>query len=67
MFQMPQVGDTQQHFCENCMRATAFVFIGAQTYPLRVAQKLNIAPTVYQWRCMQCHTTVTMSEMNSVA
>jgi len=64
---LPQMGQVHEGFCENCGQRTLFVYIGAQKFPPRVAEKLRIAPVVQQWRCQQCHTTVSISDAESVA
>ena len=63
----PQIGDVHEGFCESCGESTDFVFIGEQEYPTKVAEKLKIAPIVQQWRCLQCETTVTVTEAEAVA
>jgi hypothetical protein len=63
---LPEVGEVREAFCENCGQDTNFVYIGAQTYSAKVAEKLGIAPVVQQWRCEHCHTTVSVSEAEAV-
>lgn len=45
--------------CETCGHKTTFTYIGDQTWPQAVAEKLGLPTVVKLWRCEHCQTTVT--------
>lgn len=49
-----------KEYCHSCRREARLVYIGEQTWPLQVANRMGIRPVVTLWRCTICQTTITI-------
>lgn len=53
--------------CPACQGAALSAFIGTQTWPQAVAERLNMPTTVEIWQCQRCQTTITVAPGDPVA
>ncbi len=44
--------------CPTCETHAIFVYIGKQTFPEAVAEKLGLPTDIHLWRCSNCLSTI---------
>lgn len=49
--------------CPTCKEYSVFSYIGSQTFPQEVADKIGLPATIYLYRCEQCKTTMNQLDL----
>jgi hypothetical protein len=44
--------------CPTCDEHATFAYLGKQTFPEAVAEKLGLPANIHLWSCRYCHSTI---------
>jgi hypothetical protein len=44
--------------CPTCEQYVTFAYLGKQTFPEAVAEKLGLPSDIHLWSCSHCHSTI---------
>jgi hypothetical protein len=54
---------TIAHHCPSCNHQVIFMLIGVQTWPVRVAERINQPEHIGLYNCPHCETSVSETEL----